>query len=55
MVRIPKAVGFLSCGFLLCLGLSTATQADDAASAADTLKADQLDRGQDGQEAGVHK
>jgi hypothetical protein len=55
MVLIPKVVGLLSCGFLLCLGLSTATQADDAASAADTPKADQLDRRQGGQEAGVQQ
>ena len=53
MVRIPKVVGLLSYGFLLCLGLSTATLVDDAASAADTLEADQLDRRQGGQEAGI--
>jgi hypothetical protein len=41
MVSIPKAVGILSCGFLLCLGLSNAAQADDAA--ADKQKADQSD------------
>ena len=29
MVSIPKVVGLLSCGFLLCLGLSTAAQAED--------------------------
>jgi hypothetical protein len=52
MVSIPKVVGVLSCGFLLCLGLSNATQADDSASAADKLKADQSDRRQGGQEAG---
>jgi hypothetical protein len=52
MVSIPKVVGVLSCGFLLCLGLSNATQADDAASAAEKLKADQSDRRQGGQEAG---
>jgi hypothetical protein len=52
MVSIPKAVGVLSCGFLLCLGLSNAAQADYAASAADKLKADQTDRRQGGQEAG---
>jgi hypothetical protein len=52
MVSIPKAVGVLSCGFLLCLGLSYAAQADSAASAADKLKADQSDRRQGGQEAG---
>jgi hypothetical protein len=49
MVSIPKVVeGFLSCGFLLCLGLSTVAQAGNAASAADELKAGQLDR-KDGQ------
>src|SRR6267143_6125005 len=52
MVSIPKAVGVLSCGFLLCLGLSNAAQADNAASAANKLKADQSDRRQGGQEAG---
>ena len=52
MVSIPKAVGVLSCGFLLCLGLSNAAQADNAASSADKLKADQSDRRQGGQEAG---
>jgi hypothetical protein len=35
MVCIPKIVGFMSCGFLLCLGLSSPAQADDAAPAAD--------------------
>lgn len=52
MVSISKAVGVLSCGFLLCLGLSNAVQADNAAAAADKLKADQSDRRQGGQEAG---
>lgn len=28
MVAIPKPVGILLCGFLLCLGLSTAVQAE---------------------------
>jgi uncharacterized protein YdeI (BOF family) len=37
--------------FVLCLGLSTAVQADDAATAADRLKTDQSDRRQGGQEA----
>jgi hypothetical protein len=44
MVSIPKVVGVMSCGFLLCLGLSTAAQAGNAASAADELKAGQPDR-----------
>jgi hypothetical protein len=52
MVSIPKTIGALSCGFLLCLGLSYAAQADYAASATDKLKTDQSDRRQGGQEAG---
>ena len=52
MESIPKLVGVMSCGFLLCLGLSHAAQAEDAASAADKLKADQSDRRHGGQEAG---
>jgi hypothetical protein len=52
MVSIPKVVGVLSCGFLLCLGLSNAAQAQNEALAADELKADQTDRRQGGQEAG---
>ena len=52
MVSIPKVVGVLSCGFLLCLGLSHAAQAGDAASTTDEMKADQSDRRQGGQEAG---
>jgi len=52
MVVLPKIVGVVVCGFLLCLGLSTAAQADNAASTADRLKADQSDRRQGGQEAG---
>ena len=52
MVSISKLVGVLSCGFLLCLGLSHATEGDYAASAADEKKADQSDRRQGGQEAG---
>jgi hypothetical protein len=59
MVSIPKVVGVLSCGFVLCLGLSHVAQAGNAASAADELKADQsqmkadqTDRRQGGQEAG---
>jgi len=59
MVSIPKVVGVLSCGFVLCLGLSHAAQAGNAASATDEkkadqsqMKADQTDRRQGGQEAG---
>ena len=39
MVPIPKIVGVPSCGFLLCLGLSTAAQAGYGTSAADEMKA----------------
>ena len=52
MVSIHKVVGVLSCGFLLCLGLSHAAQADDAAPTTAEMKADQSDRRQGGQEAG---
>jgi hypothetical protein len=52
MVSIPKVVGVLSCGFLLCLGLSHAAQAGNAAPTTDEMKADQSDRRQGGQEAG---
>ena len=52
MVSIPKVVGVLSCGFLLCIGLSNVAQADNGASAQDEMKADQSDRRQGGQEAG---
>ena len=52
MEPISKAVGLFFCGFLLCLGLSNAAQADNVAAAADKLKADQSDRRQGGQEAG---
>ncbi len=52
MISLPKFVGVFACGFLICLGLSTAAQADSAAAAADRLKADQSDRTQGGQEAG---
>src|SRR5262245_37453002 len=52
MIALRKVVGVMSCGFLLCLGLSKPAQADNAASAADKLKADQSDRRQGGQEAG---
>ena len=52
MVSIPKFVGVLSCGALLCLGLSNASQAGNAASAADEINADQSDRRQGGQVTG---
>jgi hypothetical protein len=35
MISIPKVVGLMSCGFLLCLGLSNAVQAGQPASPAD--------------------
>jgi uncharacterized membrane protein YcgQ (UPF0703/DUF1980 family) len=45
MVSIPKIVGVLSCGFLLCLGLSTAAQAEHAPAPSDVMKTDaQTDR-----------
>src|SRR5688572_13650050 len=40
MVSIPKVVGVLSCGFLLCLGLSKAAQAEHSPSASDVMKTD---------------
>ena len=52
MVSIPKVVGVLSCGFLLCLGLSHVAQAGNAAPTTDEMKIDQSDRRQGGQEAG---
>ena len=55
MVSIPKTIGVVSCGVLLCLGLSNAAQAANAASSADKLKADQSDRRQGGQEAGENQ
>ncbi len=44
MVSIPKIVGVLSCGFLLCLGLSTATQADEMKGGQDSRKDEQAGR-----------
>jgi len=52
MVSLPKVISVMSCGFLLCLGLSNAAQADNAASVQDEMKADQSDRRQGGQEVG---
>ena len=52
MASLSKVVGGMACAFLLCLGLSTAAQADNAATAADKLQADQSDRRHGGQEAG---
>ena len=42
MVSIPKVVGVLSCGFLLCLGLSNATQAEHAPAPSDLMKTDSV-------------
>ena len=45
MVSVLKVVGVLSCGFLLCLGLSSATQAEHAPAPSDLMKTDaQSDR-----------
>jgi uncharacterized membrane protein YcgQ (UPF0703/DUF1980 family) len=45
MVSISKVVGVLSCGFLLCLGLSNEAQAEHAPAAGDNMKSDsQSDR-----------
>jgi hypothetical protein len=45
MVSTPKIVGVISCGFLLCLGLSTAAQAEHAPAPSDLMKTDaQSDR-----------
>src|ERR1043165_6935150 len=52
MASLSKVVGGMAYAFLLCLGLSTAAQADNAATAADKLQADQSDRRHGGQEAG---
>ena len=52
MISLPKFVGVLACGFLLCLGLSAAAQADTTASTADRLKTDRSDRRHGVQEAG---
>ena len=52
MVSIPKVVCVLSCGFLLCLGLSYPVLAANAVPTTDEMKADQSDRRQGGQEVG---
>jgi uncharacterized membrane protein YcgQ (UPF0703/DUF1980 family) len=45
MVSIPKLIGVMSCGFLLCLGLSNAVQAEHAPAPSDVMKTDaQSDR-----------
>ena len=40
MVSIPKVFGVLSCGFLLCLGLSNAVKAEHMPSPSDVMKTD---------------
>ena len=40
MVSVLKVVGVLSCGFLLCLGLSSAAQAEHAPAPSDLMKTD---------------
>ena len=52
MVSIPNVISVMSCGVLLCLGLSSAAQADNAASVQDEMKADQSDLRQGGQAVG---
>lgn len=45
MVSIPKIVGVLSCGFSLCLGLSSVVQAEHAPAPSDLMETDsQTDR-----------
>ena len=50
-VSIPKVISVMSCGVLLCLGLSNAAQAKNAA-VQEEMKADQSDRRQGGQVIG---
>ncbi len=40
MVSIPKLVGILLCGLLLCVGLPNATQAEHSPSSSDVMKTD---------------
>ena len=42
MLSIPKVVGILSCGFLLCLGLSNAAQAEHPPAPSDVMKTDSV-------------
>jgi len=42
VVSISKVVGVLSCGFLLCLGLSNAAQAGNTPGASDVMKTDSV-------------
>ena len=43
MGSISKIVGVASCGFLLCLGLSNASQAEHTPAASDVMKTDAQD------------
>ena len=42
MVSIPKVVGVLSCGLLLCLGLSNAAKAEHTPAPSDLMKTDSV-------------
>ncbi|HEV8619449.1 MAG TPA: hypothetical protein VGQ79_00325 [Nitrospiraceae bacterium] len=42
MVAISKVIGIISCGFLLCLGLSNAAQAKHAPAPSDLMKTDSV-------------
>ena len=58
MISIPKVVGVLSCGFLLCLGLSNTAQSGQPASLADPAvrKGGQAGvRGEQGKLKGGHR
>ncbi|NWF73326.1 MAG: hypothetical protein HXY51_09855 [Nitrospirae bacterium] len=41
MISIPTIVGVMSCGFVLCLGLSNGAQAGNAASVEEEMKTEQ--------------
>jgi len=43
MISIPKLVGLMSCGFLLCLGLSNPVRAEHTPSPSDLMKTDRVD------------
>ena len=42
MISIRKAVGILSCSFLLCLGLSNAARSEHAPAPSDVMKTDSV-------------
>ena len=42
MVAISKVVGIMSCGFLLCLGLSNSAQAGNTPAPSDLMKTDSV-------------